>query len=60
MTIAAEVNRKVERNVIEETHRRGNVGDLEREPRLPVARHDIGINQRRLHIERERLALRLR
>ncbi len=33
---------------------------LSAEPRLPVARHDIGIDERRLHIERERLALRLR
>src|SRR6516164_852068 len=34
MSVTAEVDRKVERGMAEETHRRGNVGDLEREPGL--------------------------
>ena len=60
MPVTAEVDRKVERDMAEEAHRRGNVGDLEREPGLPIAHDDIGVDQRRLDIERQRLALRLR
>ena len=60
MPVTAEVDRKVERDMAEETHRRGNVGDFEREPGLPIAHNDIGINERRLDVERQRLALRSR
>ena len=50
---------KVERDVTEEAHRRRDIRDLEREPWLPIAHNDIDVNQRRLDVERQRLALPL-
>src|SRR5437764_3977160 len=56
MTIAAEIDRKVERDMTEKARRRGNVGNLERDPGLPIVDDDIGIDQRRLDVARQRLA----
>ena len=57
MTITAKIDRKVERNMAEETCRRGNIGKLEREPRPPIIDDHIGIDQGRLDVTRQRLAL---
>src|ERR1700724_3785919 len=52
--VSAETHRKVERDAAVKRHGRGNIEDLEVDPRLPVANEHIGVNQRRLDVLRER------
>jgi hypothetical protein len=52
MLVTAKADRKVERHVVMEPHGRGNVMNLQIDPRLPVADQDIGVDQRRFDVLR--------
>ena len=53
MAVAAEADRKIERHLAVERHRRRNAGDLERDPWAPIVNQHIGVNERSLDVLRQ-------
>ena len=57
VTIAAETDGKIELQAGVKRHRRGDVVHAKPRPRVPITREHVGIDERRLDVARERLAL---